>query len=248
MPVVLNGPAELDGKPVFVQAPNTTGFMTWFTGRGDDLAPTPPASGRGDGAQIKLEWDNVEARGSKSVDFQFSEVVELHDGEVFYGDGGLIGGWTTDDELSFSAVIPATVATVNGTNEGNCNLVDAGGYNIIVPAVGDGTHDIVLADAVPVPAGYDGGGYWDANYRTGDVTPAVKPGDSETLWHLLDIPVESFFLKRLPLGNPLGAFEIDAYKAEWIPPSWKLRLSVTKNSTGAGQLAGWLMLFREKST
>lgn len=236
MAIVLAGPTENDGRPVFVVSPSTTGWMTWFTGAGDDPAPTPPAKGRGTGTKLRLSFTGAEV---KTVDLVFSEPVELHDGEMFY-----TGTWELDDCFDFSAVIPATTVTPNA-GAGNCNLVDAGGYNVIVPAAGDGSHDVDLSSPMPVVPAL-GGGYWEADQATALVTPSSTPGQSD--WHLLDVPVESFFLRQMPMGHPLGKFEIDAYKAEWVSPAWSLRLRVDKQSAGAGEVAGWLMLFREKST
>jgi hypothetical protein len=48
----------------------------------------------------------------------------------------------------------------------------------------------------------------------------------------------------MPMGNPLGLFDIDTYKAEWIHQNWKLRLWVDKQTDSAGDVGVWLMLFR----
>lgn len=228
-------PEEPDGKPVVVMSPSTEGWMTWFTGAGDDLSPTPPASGRGDGQKLEIDFAGPE---TKEVAIQMLEPVEIHDGQLCW-DPAL---WTKADRWSFFVRMPATVTTPNA-GLGNCNLVDLGGYNLIVPAAGDGSHDIDLAQAVPVPMT---GGYWDANHATGVVTPSVTPGKAD--WGLFDVQIQSYFMKNMGLGNPLGIFDIDTYKAEWISERWKLVLEVVRATAGAADVSGWLMFFRENST
>jgi hypothetical protein len=229
----LDAPAEPDGKPVFVMSPSTEGWMTWFTGSGDDLSPTPPASGRGEGTKLEIDFAGP---GTEEVAIQMLEPVEIHDGQLCW-DPAL---WTKADRWSFKVRMPATVTTPNA-GAGNCNLVDLGGYNLIVPAAGDGSHDIDLGQAVPVPSST---GYWDVDHDTG----AVAPSTSSASWVLLDLQIESYFMRNMPLSNPLGIFDIDTYKAEWISERWKLVLEVVRSSAGSADVSGWLMFFREHST
>lgn len=237
--VQLSSPSEPDGKPVFVASPSTEGWMTWITSRGDDLAATPPASGRGDGTPIKVSFT---APGTQQVDINFLEPIELHDGQFSWDPNN----WDCDDTFGLSVIIPATPTTVNGSNTGNCNLVPMTGYNVIVPAAGDGAYDVDLN--VPRAVVPQAGGYWEVDHDSGLVTPSTTPG--ATPWHLLDVPVESFFLKNVSMSNPLGVFDIDVYKAEWLSQAWTLRLSVNRLSSGTGpyNCSGWLMMFREYST
>ncbi|MDX1746323.1 MAG: hypothetical protein R3324_10330 [Halobacteriales archaeon] len=217
--------------------------MTWFTSAGDDPNPTPPSSGRGEGTRLKMSFAGP---GTQEVDLTFIEPVELHDGAVFYTP---VASWTMDDTFDLSAVMPATPVTPNNNGNGNVDLVNLGGYNMIVPNNdGTGTHDLGVADAVPVPTGVPSNGYWDVDWDTGDVTPAPAGQQGQADWLLLDVEVQSYFMKRMPFGNPLGQFEIDTYKAEWISPKWTIRWSVTKVSTDPAEAAGWLMLFRRYST
>lgn len=241
-PIVhIDAPTEHDGRPVIVMSPSTEGWMTWFTGAGDDPSPTPPASGRGTGTQLKIEW--TAETGSKSVDVQFNEPVEIHDGQLNYTPSE----WTHLSRWDFSVIMPATVVTPNGGGTGNCNLVDAGGYNIIVPAAGDGTHDVDLSTAVPVPSGQASDGYWDVDRLTGAVSVSSTPGQAG--WHLLDVSIQSYFMRNMPMGNPLGIFDIDTYKAEWISDRWTIRLEIDRqDTTVTTSVAAWLMLFREHST
>jgi hypothetical protein len=231
--VRLLGPIDRpDDKAVVVVSPSRDGWMTWFTSRGDDTAAPP---GRGGGPALDLIFSGP---GEQTQDVQFTECVEIHDGEVWYTP---VANWTPDDDLSVSVVLPATVPTPNPSATGNCNIVVTGGaYDVIVPAAGDGTHDVDLATAVPVPA--SGAGYWDCDYDTGVITASSEPGHAQ--YHLLTGGLEMFFLRHIACGHPLGSFEIDVYKAEWVHPTWSLRLSVKRATAGAGRITGWVMLFR----
>jgi len=239
--VKLDAPTEADGKPTIVIAPNTQGYMTFFTGAGDDPAPEAPASGRGTGTPIGLDFAGPE---TQTVEIQFVEPVEMHDGQLWYTP---VANWAKEDKYNFSAVFPAAALTPNA-GAGDCNLVPVGaGINIVVPAAGDGSHDVDLALSKAAPVWANSAGYWDVlDLKTGAVTPSTTPGAAQ--WNLFDFEIESFFLRNMPMGHPLGVFDIDTYKAEWISPAWKLRLKVVKVSANAGEVAGWLMLFRENST
>lgn len=242
--VTLDAPQEHDKRPVVVMSPSTEGWMTWFSGAGDDPAPTPPASGRGQGQQLIVEWATADALPStKQVEIRFIEPVEIHDGEMLYPPGQ----WGPKSRWDFSVRMPATTTTPNA-GLGNCNLVDVGGFNLIVPAAGDGSHDVDLAQAVPVPASA-GTGYWDADRNTGAVSPSATPGSAS--WALFDVEIKSYFMRNMPLGSPRGIFEIDTYKAEWISERWYLTLEVLRDAAEAQAdtyVAAWLMFFREKST
>jgi len=232
--------SEDDGRQIVVQFPATEGWRTWFCGAGDDTSPTPPDSGRGKGTKMSLEFTDS---GSKSLEFEFNEPVEIHDGQLFYKP---VENWSIDDRFNFSINIPANSPTENGLGSGNVNLTNVGGYNIITPdANGLGTHDLTLADAIPVKASNQDG-YWDVDHETGDVTPSTSPGSAK--WHLIDIGVKSAFLKNMPMGHPLGLFDIDTYKAEWISPKWKVCLEVEKHTAGSGSVGSWLMCFRKNTT
>lgn len=226
---------ENDGKVIVTPYPATEGYKTYFTGAGDQLDPLV----RGGGPRLRVSWDNIEDRGAKSVEIQFSEPVEIHDGEGYH-----TGTWDLDDLLDFQLIMPATATTVSGS--GNCNRVDSGlGYDVIVPAPGNGGYEADLSLAVPVPADLQNpNGYWDVDHDTGEVTPSATPGQAK--FHLFSAEQEVYFVRRVALGHPLGCFTVEPYKAEWIHPRWKLKMIVTKNSAGAGNFAGWLLAFRKQ--
>ena len=228
---------EDDGKIIVTPYPASDGYKTWFTGAADQLTPSIV---RGGGTRIRFHWTDGEARGAKSVDLQFAEPIEMHDGGAQYSP---VVDWSMDDLLHVKLVMPATVTSVSGS--GNCNRVPTGlGYDVIVPAAGDGGHQVDLALATPVPTP-NNDGYWNVDHDSGVITPGV-PGASG--FHLLSVEVVANYAKGIPLGHPMGEYEIDAYKAEWIHPKWIIRITVDKQSAGAGDFAGWLLCYRKNLT
>lgn len=227
---------ENDGKILVTPYPASEGYKTWFTGAGDQLSPLV----RGGGQRIKLQWDANENRGAKQIDLQFAEPVEMHDGGAFYSP---VNSWSIDDNMTVRLIMPATVTTISGS--GNCNRVASGlGYDVVVPAAGDGGHEVDLTTAVPVPDP-NNQGFWNVDHDTGVITPG-SPGASG--FNLLTVEVPANFLRNVPLGHPMGHFDIDAYKAEWVHPTWKIRIIVDKQSAGAGDFAGWLLCYRKNLT
>lgn len=224
---------EPDGRLIVAPFPAMVGANTSFTGRGDDIVNGIP----GKGPYIRVSWADGDPRGAKQVDMRFLEPIQLHDGGAFYQ-----GNWTPVDTLTVRAMMPATVATENVEGEGNCNLVPiAPGAFLIVPAAGDGGHDVVLTSAVPVPApAFDG--FWDVDEPSGIIVPSSDPGHAK--WHLLTVPQTAAFLNEIPLGALTGVFDIDVYRAEYFHPTWTLRVEVDKQSDFAGTLAGWFLVYR----
>ncbi len=235
-------PVELDGKRTMVVSPAADGWETFFSSFSDDPLPTPPESGRGMGSKIEVKFDGAEAPGTtKSTVLSWNEPVQIHDGALSWNPDD----WEHDDLMSFRVVMPATVTTPNA-GLGSCNLFNLGGYNLIVPAAGNGSHDIDLAQAVPIPAKAKNG-YFDVDRNTGAVTVSADPG--KAAFNLLDIQISPHFIRRLSLGDPRGIFEIDSYKASWLSERYEGVLEVYRAGSGtAARINGWLMLFREFTT
>lgn len=238
--VHLDAPSEDDGKPVFVNSPSTEGLYTWLTTRGDDKNPTPPASGRGAGEKLYLAF---EGPGEKEIDLDLMEPWELHDGSVYWR-----GDWGFHDEWYLSVRIPASTVAANAGGTGDCNMVEipgtGGTMHIIVPAAGDGAYD--LTDAVPVPAGKEEDSFWSLDRTTEELSPLAVPEKSQ--WNLYDFQAEMYFCAPMNCGNPVGAWELDAYKAEWLSSKWKLVFKVKKVTHGAGDIGGHIMVFRPGAT
>lgn len=237
-------PTEDDGKPVYVMSPATEGLYTWLTARGDDLTPTPPSSGRGEGTKIYLAWDASDGEeATKEAVLDWMEPVELHDGHMNFDPTK----WGFIDEWSFLVRLPANTPVVNGGGTGNCNLVEipgtGGTMHIIVPAAGDGGHDIDLDTAVPAPCGNDEDGYWNIADKWAEVI-APNAGAVKGSWNLYDFQIDMYFMKNLNCGDPRGIWDLDAYKSEWISSRWKLVFKVTRATEGAAEIGGDMMLFR----
>jgi hypothetical protein len=119
--------------------------------------------------------------------------------------------------------------------------------HIIVPAAGDGTHDIDLDAAVPAPCGNDEDGYWDLTDKWAE-TIVPNAAAVKGTWNLYDFQIEMFFMKNLNCGDPRGIWDLDAYKAEWISSRWKLVFKCTRVTAGAAEIGGDLMCFRPGAT
>lgn len=246
--VQLTGPVEPDGKPLVLTTPARLGWNTFFTSKGDDNS-VPGFPGRGEGSAFHLHFDANET-GTKSVDVQFAEPVEVHDGEVHWYPPNT--GFSFGDFFTFRALIPATPVVAN-PGAGNVMLVPFYEFgNVLIPVPGIGDADLDLADAVPIPAGVDENGeytgYWDLTPDTGEIRVADVPGKGQ--WNLVDFTITVNLIKNVGLGNPRGVFDVNVYKTEYFHPKWSLRLEATRNQANApaADLGGWIMLFRKVST
>jgi hypothetical protein len=160
--------------------------------------------------------------------------------------------WDFEDSWNLLVRLPATTTTPNTGNTGNCNLVDTGmGFNIIIPAAGDGAYDVDLETAVPVPDGYSsstrtGAGYWDVDrFWSESMTPN---GEAHGEFNLYDTSLEFFFCKNVSCGNPNGEWKLDPYKAEWISSRWIPIFKATRVTAGAGKIGGFLHVYRPGAT
>lgn len=236
---------EKDGRLNVTPTPVGFGWLTWFTGAGDDPVPIS-TSGRGEGqkmiVQIEDGYDHSE------VKISFAEPIHIHDGQIYWGDDG---AFTVDDTFSVGVDIYATKAeAVDGY--GNANKVDTGlGFSLFVPAAGNGYWNIDLetdADVSPIPVyGMNPNGFWDITEETGIIRPADAPGAGS--FNLADAPMpRAYFMKNMPMAHPLRVFDMDVYKTEYIHQNWDVVLEVDKPSSGAGWVAGWMLTFRRNNT
>lgn len=239
-----------DGTPVDISSnrmlvvnfPAEFGSNAWLCGRGDDI----DNGIRGRGPALRFRFDDVVRSGvyeEKYVEIQFLEYFQLHDGHLDMMDPE---NWDLDDEWDFCAVMPATEVTPNPGNTGNCNLVPmaGGAYNAIVPAAGDGTHDVDLEAATPVPTA---GGGWAYDYH--DDVISVAADTKTNLFALLDITIMPYVQIALNVPySPAGQFDFDAYDTVDISKRWKLRCTVRKSSDGPGKIGGWVVGFRHQNT
>lgn len=234
-------PREVDGKPIVVTTPGTVGWLTWFHGAGDQVSPLV----RGGGTPIEMTIASV---GLHSVEWQYAEPLEMHDGQV-----QLEGLWSVRDKLDLYVRMPPTPATENLSGTGNATRVEIFpglGVYVYLPAPGTGDWDIDLAAAVPVPGDRKmPTGYWDSDFETGAVTPALVPGQG--YFNLYSMELAAYFMRGIPLGAKHGIIDVDVYRTDWIHPNWRIRAEVTKaviDSEEPSRWAGWMLGFRKANT
>ena len=223
---------EGDGRAIVATYPGRIGSRTQFVGAGDDIAGGVVCAG----PKLTLEFNGAE---TKTQDFQFLAPIQIADGAAMYS-----GTWDARDRLSLAVQLAANVPTANATNTGNCNAVPSGaGYDVLVPAAGDGAYDVDLATAIPLILDIDHGstGAWWVTPDTGAITPALTGGGNV---HLLCVPYEVWMARHCPLGAPNGHWDVEPSRAEYIHPRWNLHLEVVKTSAGAGILSGELLIYR----
>lgn len=238
---VTPAPETPDKKPIVVMYPAREGFNTWLTGKGDDVV-TPA---RGQGTKIKFSFTAGEVPITKSIQLQFMEPIEVHDGRAIFGPTE--GVWNSgDDWISLSVVIPVTPYTDRTVEaDGNANKVPSGlDFDVFVPASGDGNTQLDMTAVCPV-INETGTGYWDLDEFSGAVSPNVSgTGNAD----LLDLQVSGILLNEVPIGEGHRTFDIDVYKAEYVHQNWIVQIECHKETAGDGWLAGWLFCFREKVT
>lgn len=197
-------PIENDGKPVYVMSPSTEGLYTWLTARGDDLNPTPPATGRGDGSKIYLSWDGSEGEeATKEVELEWMEPIELHDGHMNFDPSK----WGFEDEWSFLVRLPANTPTFNSGGTGNCNIAKVADFAPWDSGTSYAAYDLVTHNGmnfvctsphtnqeppnatywattynIIVPAAGDG--YWDIVFA--DAVPSPCGNDEDGYWGIAD--------------------------------------------------------------
>lgn len=237
----LDTPKTSDDRPVFNPNIFPNGVTLQLLGCADS------STVRGAGEEFVLTRSTV---GDETKSFHFGDVLYLAGGQVSWSGADL------GDNVTMGLAAPATAVTVNGSSTGNCNLVPlAGGGNMIVPAAGDGSHDVDLAVAVPVPAWDDeeGGeptGWWDCTEPTtgrGVITPSAVPGAGK--WYLFDveIPLARFVSKLQLLGAGVMDVAIPNIKTKKILPQWRFDV-VLHNASGVTVKVTWLVVASRKAT
>lgn len=214
------GPTAVDGSPFVSPCMFPAGVYLYITGAGD-------GANVGDGQAFEL---TSEEAGDEPVEFSFLDWVLLAGGSMV-PRGALQGDWA-----SFEVYCPATPITPNGSNTGNCNLVNG----IIVPAAGDGAYDVNLATANPVLTPLKDG-YWEWDFpNTGKGNVSMgEPGKAGA--HLIAADYSlTRFLNRVPLSDDHLDFTIPAIEPKIMLPHWKGK--VTLHNTGhAGLKAAWFL-------
>lgn len=234
-------PAAADGKPFVLPNIFPGEVLLNFTGCSDKISAPVERFG---GDLFGLQKTGT---GATEQVLDFLDGIFLAGGHIEW-DGGSWGS-TVYMEL----VAPASTVADPGTpNTGNCNLVPTGlGFNLIVPAAGDGAKNLVTS--IPIPA-YDDEtnaqtGYW--NYTepwvgTGTVS-AGNPGTSK--YNLFDAPLELAHFAKIHMFRSSGARDliVPSIKPKWILPEWKMKVIITNASTGTLSVGWDLLIARRKS-
>ena len=181
--------------------------------------------------------------------------VVINDGVYLAGghvewDGGSWGSY-----VYMELIAPAsTTKTPAMANQGNCNRVPTGyGFDIIVPAAGNGAYDLDVV--VPVPATTDEtniqNGYW--NYSEpwigkGVVAPGI-PGASK--YNLYTAQLELAHFVKMHLFKDSGSRDLiaPAIKPKWILPEWTLNVNIHNADANKTLRVSWdLLIARRKTT
>jgi len=245
--VTLASPSTSDGKPIFLPCLFPGNVYLYPTGAGDNVTNQT----RGDGQSFVVKCT---AEQDYNVEFQFIDWVYLAGGGIKWKNGE-DGDW-----VSLLIYAPATPVTPNGSNTGNCNLVDpgVGAAILIVPAAGNGAYDVDLEDAVPVPAYTEdeegvqtpNGFYtWSAPDTGSGVISASVPQVSP--YNLFAVAIDLVrFANRLQLeGTEIQDLTIPAVKPKKILPQWKFKVTA-HHAAGTSNLEvqWWLSTARTKTT
>jgi hypothetical protein len=232
-------PQAADGKPFTLPNIFPGEVLLNFTGYADsDVA-------RFGGDPLSLQQVGA---GTATQDVLFKDGVFLAGGHVEW-DGG---AWGANVYMELVAP-PSTTKAPAVANQGNCNKVPTGlGFNIIVPAAGNGVYDLDVG--VPVPANNDETmvqtGYWSHSepwIGYGALTPGV-PGSAK--YNLFDVELDLAHFAKLHLFRDTGARDLiaPAIKPKWILPEWKMRIAITNvDANKTLRFAADLMIARRKS-
>jgi len=221
-------PMSSDNRPY--TAPNMfpMGYLTEFTGVGDDVTNGVI----GGGALLALSSTIVE---EKDLSFQFIRRFYLAGGAATW-KGAVLGDW-----VRFGLHAPATVGTSNPGAGAyvKVEVAPSSGMHVYVPhPTAQGNWDLNLTEklnskvgftkVVPVPASNQDGFFdWDMN--TGDVALNVLQKGRYNLFDF-DVPMHTFVQKVSIIGESSQLFTVPAVKPYLCLPHWHIKLTIN-NST-----------------
>jgi len=237
-----------DGRTTTVTRPhkNDKDWPDFWADRGDDLSATPPASGISMGTPMYVSGDTP--GDGTSITFRFREPVQVRGGEAW-----LLTDFNKDDYASVELFASATPVVANGGGTGNCNLVPVGPYQLIVPAAGNGAHDIDLnakvgtssvhqASLVPASAG---DGFFDYDEDTNEITMNVTQTGGYNLFNS-EIILQRF-LNHVRIRQEKDSFM--GLEAKTVMPHWSWRVILHHGGPGTRmvEICFRLLMYRENS-
>lgn len=243
MLVDIGAPKTSDGKPIFLTNQFPGNVTTYFPGAGDNMSPTPPATGRGQGSRFRLSSD---VAGTVMLEWQFADWVYVSGGTATFQSAEL------GDETTYKIYAPASLVAVNGGGSGNVDLVDLGGFNKIVPASppNTGSHDIDLTDGTafaPVPSPQDANGNFTGSWDWDDPDEGLGElsanSSGKGQYDLYDVQLDlvQFAPNIQLLGSGDALLEPGDVKPKKILPHWIHQVSLT-NAGHAGLKMVWHLL------
>lgn len=231
-------PQTPDGKRLVTTNCFPNNLVVQMVGAEDDAT-----NGRGEGPKFQLTRSDD---GEAELDFQFLDAIHMTSGVALF-KGAILGDWA-----EFKAYAPATVATLNESDTGNCNLIDipntGGTLHIIIPAAGDGAYDVDLEDCVPVPnpthEGY-------VSVESNDIGPSTITWASGAGGHdLYDFAMDlNRFAAYCPLlGSGKVEYGIENVRAAKVLPEWKFHVKLhNEGGSHTVEMAWFLILARLKT-
>lgn len=221
-----------EDKPIVLPNIFADDVDLYFPGVGDT------ASNIGDGQPFQLSSD---VAGDTTITWSFRDWLYLAGGVMTFRNGEL------GDTITFTVNAPASGVTPN-PGAGNVNLVPTGlGFNAIIPAAGDGSHD--LTTPIPIPTDVGGAKYWDwsrPDTGLGSVS-AVPTGNGS--YSLFDVAMPLVtWLRAMPLlGSGMLDYKLPAIRPKRILPHWEFQATLT-NGGHAGLEVVWVMFGARKVT
>lgn len=230
VPVIGDATVLEDGRLAVSIRPqrNDMNWSTYWTDAGDDLTNNKIGCGQ------EFYLEEASENTDEKITFRFNAIVQALGGEAILHT-------TFDHRDTFCVNIKATATSVtaNGSNEGNCNLYNLGGpNNLIIPADGDGTHDVDITSkigsssvhsAVIVPSS-DNTGYYDYHVSSNTITPNYSGTGG---FNLFDFEMYlSRYVSNIHLYNELRVFK--GYEARTIYPHWTWE-AVLHHGAGTGR-------------
>ncbi len=236
-------PRSEDGRILMQPVTLDKGIWHWFCGAGDD-----PVAGKAGGQTFMLS--SAAAHEVVTASWHFNDWVALSGGVARYRGANL------GDVCNFTMYAPASVATPNETGTGNCNKVPTGlGFNVIVPAAGDGAFDVDLEnDVTPIP-NEGKGGLWDWSWPDeGRGTFLPAPGHFPFMvghYDFYDVPIPMIrFIANVPLlGQGQLEFNPQNPHPTYILPHWQMVCTLTRGADASTPLEFiWYMMTARKKT
>jgi hypothetical protein len=164
--------------------------------------------------------------GSESFTISMNDGVFLAGGHLSWEGGGL------GSRVEFSLHAPASTTKAPSTpGAGNCNRVPTGlGFDLIVPAAGNGQFDLDVG--IPVPVSDDEtsaqNGFWTHSEPwcgRGQLAPGIP---RQSKYGLFSVPLKLATFAKIPLTMESGFrdFLVSSIKPKWILPEWEMRVEI----------------------